>query len=108
MGEDSVARVRMATVTPIRPGIVIPVKPPKPKPLFACAVCKAPPQPVPPLDSLVTCQSCGSWMHHECYWGRTADADEWREYVRWLHAGADDEPCPAKEICKACQAKAGA
>jgi hypothetical protein len=89
----------MATVTPIRPDVVIPPEPPKPtKPLFASPVCAAPPEPEPPGEFLADCHLCGTRMHHECYWGRVADLDEWREYLRWLNAGNDDEPCPARAL----------
>jgi hypothetical protein len=91
-----------ATVTPIRPGIVIaepPVTPPKP--LYVCPICEAPPE--PSLDVLSAgCDACGVPMHSECYWGRVASIEEWRVYLHWLTSpetfGTDfTEPtrCPA-------------
>lgn len=97
-----------ATVTPIRPGVVIvdePVMPARrgraPKP--PCPVCGGP---FAPGDHPWQCDSCHTPMHDPCYWGRGAPLAEWREYTRQMIEGDDD--WRPDVLCGACRAKAGA
>jgi ribosomal protein L37AE/L43A len=97
--------VMAATVTPIRPDVVIPVTPAKSR--FTCPVC-LPPTPEEDSTDLVDCDTCGAKLHHECYWGRVASLDEWREYLRWVNETPIDQlgaAPPNPVTCPACRAE---
>src|SRR5262245_47570758 len=36
------------------------------------------------------CAGCCVWLHSECYWGRLASMDEWRQFNRQILAGSED------------------
>jgi hypothetical protein len=102
-----------ATLTPIRPGVVpvergvvqyaVPLTlPPPPRPCPVCGVVIA------AQGDKWYCDGCDVWIHGECFWGRVASMDEWREFQRQL--SRDDLPydyCPPV-LCGACREKAGA
>ena len=105
----------MATVIPIRPGVVIADAPPPPgPPLLRWAIC--------PLCTVRTTVNefsmecaCGTVMHGECYHGRLLPLAEWQAYCRVMNDAVDgvydDEgsspPWPAVR-CETCRAKGGA
>jgi hypothetical protein len=50
-------------------------------------------------------------MHQECYWGRVASLDDWREYLAWLKSDETlhkSAPWKKPGLCPACRAKGGA
>jgi hypothetical protein len=97
-----------ATVFPIRRSLRVVKSPPIMSPL--CPVCglgltlwsgDA-------MDDSWSCNACGAEMHEECFWGRVATLDEWRDYLeRWILS----ENCPgdpAPSLCPTCRAAKGA
>ena len=76
--------------------------PPPPRPCPVCGVVIA------AQGDKWYCDGCDAWIHGECFWGRVASMDEWREFQRQL--SRDDLPddyCPPV-LCGACREKAGA
>ena len=89
------------------PGVVLadmaPVEPPPP-PLrkeYTCAVCG-----VTNCDAWNwrVCDTCGAYIHSECYWGRVASLDEWRTWARWLPESDLGEEFPVPTTCPTCRA----
>jgi hypothetical protein len=78
-------------------------------PVSPCATKLDPPCPVCGSFELGgaeiwTCDRCGVEMHGECFWGRVASLEQWREYLDvWLNI----EPWPEESypcLCPACRA----
>ena len=96
-----------ATVTPIRPDVVLPIEPSATpaKRTDTCPVCGISETWNVFLGAvdLTECR-CGVMMHQECYWGRVASVDEWRVYLLWLNTSELGEAFSEPVTCPACRA----
>jgi len=101
MGKANVAQP-MARVIPF-PGVVLAEPEPPPQKEYTCALCD--------MTSLDTwdwcvCETCRAYIHTECYWGRVASLDEWRDFARWTMSD-DGGEWLVPTTCPACRAAKG-
>jgi len=100
--------VMAATVTPIRPSVGIPAAPSAPK-RYICPACGLSIVVGKWLEGIRSCDTCDTWMHDECYYGRVATLDEWRDFARWVFEGELGSEFSQPTTCPACRtAKEGA